>query len=195
MKLNTLEEFSPWQDSFPDVLSHITKNRDHLNSFPRTEKLIKQRKGKDDCHSRLNRMSLNVSKINLHESPEDQISHNFIFQKSTRPFQGPRISFYSKMNPKNFLNDTFRNSSYRGRYDFPKPQLRKESSIHYLSILEDEPIEKQTELENLLRTLEERNEAKDSLFLTRKSKEEYQNMRRLKFLFKSRKNIAGREVK
>lgn len=144
-KLPEKEDFSPWEESFINLVRSFDRK-----SARRPSPLRKQYLTLDCCkgHSHdkvvgrreLGRSLLSTSKINLKSKDGTQLEEELLVQQRSSRYQGPRLTFYSKMNPKCSDGSI---ASFKGiatrtlRHSFYDHSLLRDESIKYLN--PDEP--------------------------------------------------------
>ena len=141
-KLPEREDFSPWEESFINLVSSF-----HCANTARPSPNRKQYLTLDCCkgHSldrgavarrQLGRSLLNTSKINLKGRDGTKLEEQLLVQQRSSRYQGPRLTFYSKMNPKctDGSLSSFKGAAARTlRHSFYDTSLLRDESIKYLS--------------------------------------------------------------
>lgn len=140
-KLPEGEDFSPWEESFINLVSSFNRASSHRPSPARRQYItIDCCKGRSHdravaARRELGRSLLNTSKINLKSKDGTMLEEQLLVQQRPSRYQGPRLTFYSKMNPKCSDGPTsFKGTAARSlRHSFYDHSLLRDESIKYLS--------------------------------------------------------------
>lgn len=106
-KLPEREDFSPWEESFINLVSSFDRGSISNRASPVRKQYLTIDCCKGHSHDRvvavrreLGRSLLNTSKINLKSKDGTKLEEEMLVQQRSSRYQGPRLTFYSKMNPK-----------------------------------------------------------------------------------------------